>query len=93
MRCLIAGVILMTAVPAMAKGLPNWDMRKFCEARVKEGGTADCVQLQNEAKARVKSRWSSVPADIQEDCIAYVEDDDIPPSYMRVDDCLNLKMK
>lgn len=86
-------LVPLIAAPANAASLPSWDMRKFCIAQ-RAPDITDCVQLQNDARDRLKGSWSQYTAEEQADCISYVADDDeVLPSYKRVEDCLALAVK
>jgi hypothetical protein len=41
---------------------PTWDMQAFCSGRVPRPAIADCVELQNEARDRIRSDWPMLDA-------------------------------
>ena len=84
-------VVLLCNPAKAAEGLPNWDMKAFCNSQLPAGATAsvvaDCVELQNEARQRVSAVWTNVTVDQREECLNYVKSDEVPPSYFRLDVC------
>lgn len=76
-----------------APKFPTYDSRSFCVGRVASSGVADCVSLQDQAAVNARVLWlqASDPEKIK--CIDYVENDDVPPSYMRLRDCLEFERK
>lgn len=89
---LLALTVTCAGAEAAAK-FPSWDMEKFCTDRAKPTGLVDCIQLQNEARDTVRASWSTYADDDKAECVDYVLADDIPPSYMRLRDCLSLAAK
>lgn len=89
---LLALTVTFAAAEAESK-FPGWDMEKFCTERAKPIGLIDCIQLQNEARDTVRASWSTYADDDKVECVEYVLADDIPPSYMRLRDCLSLAAK
>jgi hypothetical protein len=86
------------------KVLPSWNMKAFCADRLGPAGSvpssaavADCVQLQNEARDRVRSGWSQLDEVVRKECLdllqADLEIDSVPPSYVRLEHCLEFEMK
>lgn len=85
---------LSGAVPCRADAaMPVWNMQSFCTAQVPAAAVADCVRLQQEAGRTVRGRWGTFSAADKEACIAYVVEDDIPPSYVRLQHCLEAALK
>lgn len=88
----VAALIGLTG-SAFASDLPRWDMRQFCAGRVALTGVEDCVRAQHEARERVRVLWAQADADEKAECLSWLADDDIPPSYLRLDHCLESKAR
>lgn len=89
----VIALLLLRPAPCSADQMPTWNMHSFCASRMPASAVADCVHLQEEAGAAVRSRWSAYSAREREECVAYVIEDDIPPSYMRLKHCLDTTLK
>lgn len=96
-KTLQTGMVLIAiswTVPCFAgPAFPSWDVEKFCTDRMQAAAVSDCIRLQNEAGDNVRARWASYSEADKKDCIDYVLSDDIPPSYMRLDHCLDSKRR
>ena len=89
--CGAALAILAIAVSTAAMSgsdFPFWDMQLFSGDRAAPSGYAGCIEAQLEARNRVRSRWPAVSPAVRSECVKYVLNDDIPPSYYRLDACV-----
>lgn len=88
------GLLFLSFAPALAQtGFPSWDIEAFCAERTRPAAVPDCVMLQSKSRDTVRSSWSNYSADDREECVNYVLNDDIPPSYMRLEHCLTSNLK
>ena len=93
-RFLIKTLALFTAalVPlaggAAADELPRWDMRKFCTSQAVPTSVDVCVTAQHEARERARSLWAKAGEAEKAECLRWLTDEDIPPSYYRLENCL-----
>jgi len=78
---------------ASAGELPRWNMRQFCAGRVAPSGVEDCVAAQHEARERIQVFWAQAGADEKAECLSWLADDDILPSYLRLHHCLESKAR
>lgn len=76
-----------------ATDFPTYNILNFCVGRIAPSGVNDCVTLQTAAQRKASSLWLLSTEDEKINCLNYVEDDEVPPSYMRLRDCLDLEIK
>lgn len=84
----IASLMLQAQLVGAGSPVPDWDMRSFCGARVAPSGIGECIAAQHEARDRVQRAWDGIGPQEKADCLAWLLDDELPPSYLRLDHCL-----
>lgn len=90
---LMISLIALSGTAHAEAGFPRWDMRTFCEGRVAAQGVDICVETQLQSRDKVKAYWTTVDKESRETCLEFVLNDDIPPSYMRLEHCLSLEAR
>jgi hypothetical protein len=64
-------------------------MRAFCSARVAPQGVDVSVETQLQYRDKVKGYWDTTDKEDRDTCLERLLNDDIPPSYVRLEHCLS----
>jgi len=90
---ILAIATLLAPVPAMAQGVPNWNIATSCKATIPDPEEPkSCVNTELKARTVLQKEWNQLPEADRLSCLAQPSDR-LPPRYIDLAICLYFKMR